>query len=146
MSVYWLTPVTGLSPATLGGERIMIAGENAEAFRSMMYKIHPRLLLTFKSALLVSGDGDKCGPDGGEADIHLKPPGPVVFDGSSLVLSHCGEAFLERLPDPEEAVARLHAADPALRSGLEQPPYGDWLNYAVQWWSLGYRVMLLKEE
>ncbi|WP_199618831.1 hypothetical protein [Paenibacillus alkalitolerans] len=146
MTVYWLTPVTALSPATLGAERIKLNGEDAETFRRAMHAIHPRLLLSFKSALLLSDEEDVCGAQGDEDSLDLESEGPIVFDGGSRQLSHCAEAFLDRLPDPAEAAALVRAAEPALKIELQRPPFDCWLEAAALWWSQGYRVMLLKEE
>jgi hypothetical protein len=146
LSVYWLTPVKALSPVTLGGERIKIGGEDAETFRRAMHAIHPRLLLSFKSALLLSDDEDMCGTQEDEGALVLESDGPIVFGDGFLQLSHCGEAFLDRLPNPAEAAALLSAAKPYLKAALRRPPIDSWLETAAAWWAQGYRVMLLKEE
>lgn len=129
---YWLTPVTLGETVDLSAERIPLDASDAEALRAQAAKGHPRLLPSFKAALLVEGADGACGP--GDAELDLARPSDVALVGA-FALSHCGEAFLDRLLSPEEALAA--AATLPDDAALER---------ARDWWRRGYRVMMLKEE
>lgn len=139
MPAYWLVPMTRSEPVTLGSERVALSAAEGEALRRMFAAAHPRLLPSFKLALLVGGDEDACGPENGEALPPLSSPGDIVLDGG-LSLSHCGHAFVERLAAPAEALRAIEAVFP------EEGAADELAARVRDWWRQGYRAMLLKEE
>ncbi|WNR46414.1 hypothetical protein [Paenibacillus roseipurpureus] len=143
MTRYWFTPILGYAPLRLGAERFCVpASEELDAFRSAASQQHPRLLTLFKASLLLSDDEDLCGSDLVELD--LTQSGDVVFDGSPLHLSHCAEAFMDRLLPVKEAVGlvkQLEASATADRSS-----HLAWIKLWLGWLEAGYDVVLLRED
>lgn len=146
MSHFWLTPVTTAPFVVLGDEREKVGGAAWEAFRRRLGAVHPRLVPLFKSQLLAADEGEAAhsgagigavcgGADGFELDI----PGPIAFDGSFYTLSHCGEAFFDRLLDPEDA---LPLAESLVDEALTEPERS-WLDAMCRWWRQGRFVVLL---
>ena len=107
MTRYWLTPIVGYSPLVLGADRLDCSPlTKLEAFRELANGRHPRLLSMFKASLLLSDDEEICGSELVELDLsHFEA---IVFDGDPYHLSHCAEAFLDRLLKREEAWASCH--------------------------------------
>ncbi|OCT17125.1 hypothetical protein A8709_24380 [Paenibacillus pectinilyticus] len=143
MTRYWLTPIVSYSPLTLGAARMDIpAASDFEAFRQMAAHQHPRLLPMFKASLLLSDDEDVCGSELVELDLTLEED--LVFNGEPLHLSHCAEAFLDRLLTNQEAGLLLSVMEEEAGS-LEGPPKG-WLKQWREWLEAGYDIVLLRED
>jgi len=134
MKAYWLTPVSSTEPLTLAPPRIALSPEEGEALRRLAAEAHPRLLPSFKLALLLGEDGEACGI-GADAAVPLEGDGDVVLTGP-LAASPCAVAFAERLLAPEEALRLAEKLAP-------EAPHAATLR---GWWSSGLRAMLIKEE
>jgi hypothetical protein len=143
MARFWLTPVTAWSPLMFGEQRILCEDQAAfHDWRQSLYAVNPRLLPLFKAGLLLS-DGEEddealsCGID--DELIDWASGKAIVFDGQPLHLSHCGEAFLDRLLQPKDALALLVNANIEVQDQIWSPLFTEWL---LQGWS----VIVLKEE
>ncbi|MGF7031976.1 hypothetical protein J2T17_002895 [Paenibacillus mucilaginosus] len=144
MAAYWLVPLDAAEEAVvLGGDRILLEPEERRtAFMETLKELHPRLALTFKSHLLPGEEeAEACGLDagafalsGGES-IHLRHPGGKPGDG--WVLSHCAEAYLDRLLTPAEIAEHLASA-----GGQAE----EWVRIMRSWASGGRGIILLREE
>jgi hypothetical protein len=148
--VFWLAPIVTRNPFTIGSERIHCAGERFQQFRERVQQLSsPRFLLMFKSELLLSdelSDDDLVACGNMEislpsfADCH-----PIVFDHSPFVLSHCAEAFIDRLPTPKEWRLFLHehlTYDGSSWSEDERV----WLDAIARWSNCNYEIVLIREE
>ncbi|MBP1992821.1 hypothetical protein [Paenibacillus eucommiae] len=142
MPRYWLTPVLGRSPLRLGAERILgqPLGE-FEAFRQMMHGLHPRLLPLFKADLLLSDDEELCGSNM-DVQLDLSEAGELIFNGEPLHLSHCGEAFLDRLLRNEEAAALLLLDKGDLWTDAQL----GWKHICIEWLQRGWSIIILRED
>jgi|GEM_PF-2045875 len=117
MARYWLTPVTAKEPLTLGAGRLICEPqEELERLRELLAGLHPRLLPLFKASLLPGDDADACGSE--EAEPDWAGGRDIRFDGLPLTLSHCGEAFIDRLLSPREALALLGEAGFGAQSNI----------------------------
>jgi hypothetical protein len=153
MPKIWLVPLTTTSPVTIGADRIALHEvPEWETFRQALQAIHPRLLPLFKAHLLPAADEDGlvCGADE-EESFALDGMGDIVFAGAegqgALRLSHCAEAFLERLLPPEEALRLAEEAGAALRlDEAEQPSLlREWMEMLLVWWRQGRSAVVLAE-
>lgn len=143
MTRYWLTPIVGYSPLVLGRERVVVpSGEDLESFRMAASNLHPRLLPMFKASLLLSDDEDVCGSDLVEFD--LTQSGDLVFDGNPFHLSHCAEAFLDRLLPVKEALVFVKKMEESFDPS--QGPHGAWSKQWLAWLEAGYELVLLRED
>lgn len=155
---YWLTPVVEKQPLRLGSARLYCEPvQELESLRAKLATVHPRLLPMFKANLLLSDDEDACGSEIGRID--LLEACELVFDGSPLRLSHCGEAFLDRiLPVPEaesyvrawlerEGIQSLLSRNEenASASGLSELQ-GYWIKRLLEFLESGWEVILLRED
>ncbi|MCD1261534.1 hypothetical protein B5M42_022280 [Paenibacillus athensensis] len=144
MARYWLTPVTAKEPLTLGGERLVCEPQaELERLREQLAKLHPRLLPMFKASLLPGDEeAEACGDEAAEPD--WGGGDDIRFDGVSLMLSHCAEAFIDRLLSPREALTLL---DEAGAEGEEVfVSSARWLGVMRQWLAAGCEVILLRED
>lgn len=146
MSAYWLTPIVSREPLTLGAERLRLAPEaSVAAFRAGLHEFHPRALMLFKAAILPADESyEACGTDA--LPFQLEADGDIVFDGSRLVLSHCGEALLDRLlgaGETRQALAAALSGGEFLKAAPEAPL---WCERMSDWLDRGCEVVLLKEE
>ncbi|MCI3919723.1 hypothetical protein MO973_05695 [Paenibacillus sp. TRM 82003] len=141
MTTYWLIPLTRSEPVTLGSERVALSADEGETIRGRFASAHPRLLPSFKEALLIGGDDEACGVgEGADGILPLRGGEEIALTGA-LSLSHCGEAFVERLIAPEEALRIFEAsASPTAATALAAE------ERVLMWWRQGCSVMLLKEE
>jgi hypothetical protein len=153
MSRLWLVPLTTTSPVTIGADRIALHEvPEWETFRQALQAVHPRLLPLFKAHLLPAGDEDGlvCGADG-EESFALDGAGDIVFKGAedqgALRLSHCAEAFLERLLPPEEALRLVGEAGAGLQldEAAQPSPQQAWRDRMTAWWGQGLAVVVLAE-
>ncbi|TXK77124.1 hypothetical protein [Paenibacillus sp. N3.4] len=143
MARYWLTPIIDTTPFTLGAERIECAPlSELEAFRELAHKSHPRLLPMFKSNLLLSDDEDVCGSE--LAELDLLDEKAIVFNGNPYYLSHCAEAFLDRLLKPQQASEFVSSMD--LSEFTPQANAQAWRKQWHHWLKSGYDVILLRED
>lgn len=141
MTRYWLTPIAGYSPLILGADRLDCSPlTKLEAFREMANGKHPRLLSMFKANLLLSDDEEICGSELVELD--LTHSDAVVFDGDPFHLSHCAEAFLDRLLKREEALDLVSSLDDSALDAQQII----WKNQWLRWLELGCDVILLRED
>jgi hypothetical protein len=143
MAAYWLTPLTSEEPVTFGAQRIRCAGPQFETFRNKLHAAaNPRFLLAFKADLLLETEGDEgvCGP-GVELGVPLADGGAICFDDTTrLQLSHCAEAFLQRLPLPREW--RTWFAD---QHHVWDEQEWQWLRLLQQWADHDWTIVLIKE-
>lgn len=139
---YWLTPIMGYSPLVLGAHRLDCKPlPELEAFRELVKAKHPRLLLMFKSSLLFSDDEEICGSELAELDLSWS--GDIVFDGDPFLLSHCAEAFLDRLEKRREV---LNQVSSLVEDSILDAQQTDWANQWLRWLESGYDVILLRED
>jgi hypothetical protein len=143
MSRYWLTPVLSRLPLKLGADRISCeASADLDAFRAKLHRVHPWLLPMFKTSLLLSDDDEACGSI--TTEIKLSQGQELIFDGEPFDLSHCAEAFFDRLLYPEKIVFLLNFdANP---SSDWTPDQLNWLEHISKWLHEGHEVILLRED
>ncbi|KIL41725.1 hypothetical protein SD70_04970 [Gordoniibacillus kamchatkensis] len=144
MSHFWLTPVTTAPFVVLGDERVQAESGAAEAFRKRLHAVHPWLLPLFKARLLAGESeaahgGSACGAADGSIPS-LAVSGPIIFGSGHHTLSHCGEAFFERLLAPADALALASSLAGAL-AGRERT----WLDAMCRWWRQERFVVLFGE-
>ncbi|MNI21359.1 hypothetical protein D3C73_748790 [compost metagenome] len=145
MTRYWLTPIIQKEPLVLGAERICCEPIHVlEPLREAFQDIHPRLLPMFKASLLLSDEEDLCGDD--EAEVDWDSGADIHLDGSPLVLSHCAEAFLDRLLSAIEVKRLLvdftiNDSDKAVNE-LQML----WIQYMNDWLNHGWEIILLRED
>jgi hypothetical protein len=145
MPRYWLTPIIQMSPLRLGSDRIICdPTAEFEAFRGRLQSVHPRLLPMFKASLLLSEEDGLCGSDDGTMDWNSGRD--LVFDGDPLYLSHCAEAFLDRLLATPEAAALLLAASKSNQDADWTVMQAHWLDLCLNWLKEGHEVILLRED
>ncbi|MDU0201647.1 hypothetical protein ACYEXS_02770 [Paenibacillus sp. MAH-36] len=140
MTRYWLTPIVNNSPLMFGADRINCTPLKAlESFREMANGKHPRLLAMFKSSLLLSDDEELCGSELVELDLEQFKA--ISFDGEPFHLSHCAEAFLDRLLTRKEALELVSS----LKCDVDSE-HSNWINQWLRWLESGYDVILLRED
>jgi hypothetical protein len=134
MAGYWLTAVVGTDPAVLPKGRVRLTTEDGETLRRLAAAAHPRLLPSFKLGMLLGDDDEACGADADVSPLPLDEPIALELSGPFAV-SHCGAAFLDRLPHPAEALALAAALPPVSH-----------VRTLLAWWREGKGAILLKEE
>lgn len=141
MTRFWLTPIVSYTPLVLGADRINCTPLIAvDKFRELANGGHPRLLAMFKSSLLLSDDEDLCGSELVELDLGHSDA--IRFDGNPFHLSHCAEAFLDRLLTRNEAVQLVLS----LNEGDLNAESIRWKNQWLRWLESGCDVILLRED
>lgn len=144
MTSYWLTPIESYSPLILGAERIHCVPLAAlESFRELAGRMHPRLLPMFKASLLLSDDEELCGSD--LVDLDLSQSEAIAFDGKPFHLSHCGEAFLDRLLSKEEVLKLVGTLELGDLEG-DAVHLSMWRQEWLKWLESGCDVILLRED
>lgn len=166
MSKLWLTPVQwDGARALLGQERFALEpADDANDFLRRLREAHPKLLLTFKAALL-PGDEDEayCGAgaltlaldsgatlrllaeDAADLDDSKDQDGPDGAPGYTehpevMQMSHCAVAYFHQLPSAPEALRWLRQVEtPADQT------QASWLGAMLAWLSDGFQVIALKE-
>jgi hypothetical protein len=144
MNRYWLTPIVNKSPLRFGAARICCEPiRELDVFRESAQKLHPRLLPLFKASLLLSDDEEHCGSE--LDDLALSDKKEIVFDGNPYHLSHCAEAFLDRLLSLQEAKGLVSSLDV---SGLEGQSeiHQHWKKQWLLWLESSWDVILLRED
>ncbi|MBA2938109.1 hypothetical protein HZF08_07305 [Paenibacillus sp. CGMCC 1.16610] len=140
MTRYWLTPIVNDSPLVLGADRIHCTPlKELESLRELANGKHPRLLAMFKSSLLLSDDEELCGSELVELDLEQFEA--ISFDGKPFHLSHCAEAFLDRLLTRKEALELVSC----LKCDVDSE-HSNWINQWLRWLESGYDVILLRED
>ncbi|NEW05244.1 hypothetical protein GK047_04315 [Paenibacillus sp. SYP-B3998] len=141
---YWLTPIVNKSPLKFGKARVNCEPLlELESLRNLSHQLHPRLLPMFKASLLLSDDEDVCGST--YTELNLSDANEVVFDGHPYHLSHCAEAFLERVLRPAEALGFVSSMDLNVLEGVSgQSKY--WRRLWIEWLESGWEVILLRED
>ncbi|SDC73185.1 hypothetical protein SAMN02799630_01322 [Paenibacillus sp. UNCCL117] len=154
MTTYWLVPAAWEGhDIVLGRERLKLSPEELRnSFCQSLQAAHPRLLLLFKAHLLLSDDSaEACGADG--LAVALSESGDIRLSGASeeqkesgepsdalaWSLSHCGEAYLNGLMSPSEAVAKLALV-------RVEPEARSWYEAMRDWLAEGRIVMMLRED
>ncbi|KPV61191.1 hypothetical protein QJ48_01295 [Paenibacillus sp. A3] len=152
MSDFWLVPLSwDGETALLGGDRFLLEPENLRMrFLEAMGRIHPRLLMMFKAHLLPEDEsGEVCGTE--ELPFALAQSGDIrlstAAEHSESVavtdapptwhLSHCAEAYLNRVLTAREAAGLLRQAE-------AEPER--WLSAMRTWTATGRQVILLRED
>lgn len=156
MEVHWLVPWrTGEMPA-IGAQRLRLSDAgvvDVGQFRRKLESFHKRLLMLFKSELLLADedeiadseiDGAACGVE--ELELPLGQAGELTFGSGGYRLSGCAEALLDRALTAAEAL-------PLWREVLEAATNEGWpegeltlLRLAESWTLSGHIVVLLREE
>jgi hypothetical protein len=149
MSRLWLTPVhinDNEQTVTFLTDRLVLQPANAaECFLDIAKAIHPRMLLAFKSNLLLSEESElACGVD--ELPFVLDGDGIIIFGQGSLELSHCAQAYLDRLPSSREMGEWLLRAAAKANGEPQGDPIRLWFEKMLEWHKQGYAVILLKED
>ncbi|XOK58948.1 hypothetical protein ACJ7K1_20525 [Paenibacillus elgii] len=155
MSDFWLVPLSwDGETALLGGERLRLEPEGLRMrFLEAMGQVHPRLLMMFKAHLLPEDEsGEVCGTEElpfalvQSGDIRLSTAAEhseVMTDDADAPptwrLSHCAEAYLNRMLTAREAAALLRQAE-------AEPEAGRWLDAMRTWTAGGRQVILLRED
>ncbi|MFC0216322.1 hypothetical protein ACFFK0_28395 [Paenibacillus chartarius] len=143
MPQLWLCPIRTDEPVTIGADRMTVEADSPEwmTFRQSLHAVHPRLLPLFKADLLLADDEDgreACGGREEDAAVSLAAGGEIVLDERhDMPLSHCAEAFLDRLLTPQEALS--------LWASAAQPPQGVWSELLLAWWGRGLSPILLAQ-
>ncbi|SFL32251.1 hypothetical protein SAMN03159341_10580 [Paenibacillus sp. 1_12] len=130
------------------GRIALIPDEARGLFLSLMKSVHPGMLLLFKSHMLLSEDAEEaCGVDELPFDLGDIEE-PILFGQDGIELSHCAEAYMDRLPSIREMTEWLQIARdrlssyPELENGIES----DWLSAMQAWVSQGSQIILLRED
>ncbi|KZE76452.1 hypothetical protein AV654_23615 [Paenibacillus elgii] len=156
MSDFWLVPLSwNGETAVLGGGRLRLEPEDLRMrFLETMGRIHPRLLMMFKAHLLPEDEsGEVCGTE--ELPFALAQSGDIrlsaaesseamnddVGEHPTWRLSHCAEAYLNRILTAREAAALLRQAEADPESEAER-----WLDAMRTWTAGGRQVILLRED
>ncbi|MDO3678175.1 hypothetical protein [Paenibacillus ehimensis] len=150
MSDFWLVPLSwDGETALLGGERLRLEPEGLRMrFTEAMGRIHPRLLMMFKAHLLPEDEsGGVCGTE--ELPFALAQSGDIRLSAAAehsdtdapptWRLSHCAEAYLNRMLTAWEAEALLRQAE-------AEPEAERWLDTMRTWTAGGRQVILLRED
>jgi hypothetical protein len=150
MSVFWLTPIRFEEKTTIlcAGRIAMEPQEARERFLSLLKSVHPGMLLLFKSHMLLSeAEEAACGVDELPFDLSFEEA-EIVFGEDALELSHCAEAYLDRLPTVTEMTEWLRVASSRITvfPEMEQGNEGIWLAAMHDWVAQGIQVILLREE
>ncbi|SEB41438.1 hypothetical protein [Paenibacillus sp. GP183] len=142
MSRYWMTPILNRLPLKLGADRIS-CGATAEldTFRAKLHLLHPWLLPMFKTSLLLSEDDEACGSM--TTEIEWSHAQELVFDGEPFHLSHCAEAFFDRLLGAEQVYSLLNFE---VERHDWTPIQVNWLEHMSNWLRKGQEVILLRED
>ncbi|WP_248926630.1 hypothetical protein [Paenibacillus hamazuiensis] len=146
MPAYWLTPVRATSAGVLFGKErtVLEPSREAELFRQKLHEVHPRLLPMFKANLLLSDEAIlQCGVD--ELPFELGNGEDICFAEveAALKLSHCAEAFMDRLLAASEGEMLCRRA---LEPDTWVNPLGEWLGLMLGWFEAGFQVILLRED
>ncbi|SCW48682.1 hypothetical protein SAMN04487970_100972 [Paenibacillus tianmuensis] len=154
MSDFWLVPLSwDGETALLGGERLRLEPADLRMrFLEAMGRIHPRLLMMFKAHLLPEDEsGEVCGTEelpfalAQSGDIRLSAaaePSETMAVTDALPtwrLSHCAEAYLNRMLTAREAAGLLRQVE-------AEPEAERWLNAMRTWTASGRQVILLRED
>ncbi|KEQ27202.1 hypothetical protein [Paenibacillus tyrfis] len=154
MSDFWLVPLSwDGETALLGEERLRLEPEDLRMrFLETMGRIHPRLLMMFKAHLLPEDEsGEVCGTE--ELPFALAQSGDIRLSAAAEPsetmavadapptwrLSHCAEAYLNRMLTAREAAALLRQAE-------AEPEAERWLDAMRTWTAGGRQVILLRED
>ncbi|MBD0379149.1 hypothetical protein [Paenibacillus sedimenti] len=144
MTKYWLTPIIHKFPLQFGADRVCCEPlHELDSFREAAHKLHPRLLPMFKASLLLSDDEELCGSELIELD--LSDVYEIVFDGRPYHLSHCAEAFLDRILNPQEVLQLVSTMDDN-NSELSSDKQLLWKQLWLDWLKSGWDVILLRED
>jgi len=149
MSKLWLTPVLigeTEQTVTLLNERVELQpAEAADRFLAWMKSVHSRMLMSFKSNLLLSEEAElACGVD--ELPFELDSDEPVIFGIGPLELSFCAQAYIDRLPSHKEMGEWLEIAVSQASGLREDDPAAQWVELMRDWHRHGYLITILKEE
>jgi len=149
MARYWLTPVLCEDEdVILLKEREELSAEQAAELMNRLKTVHPRMLVSFKANLLLSEEAEAaCGVD--EVPFALSSGESIVFGaegaGETLELSHCAQAYLDRLPSAAEFAAWLIEAE-ALLQGDGGSGLLSFVHTMRSWLERGWSVTLLRED
>ncbi|MCZ8518745.1 MULTISPECIES: hypothetical protein [Paenibacillus] len=144
VAVYWLVPLdAGEQAVVLGADRIRLEPEDRRsAFLDRLRSLHPRLPLTFKAHLLPGEEeAEACGLDA--ADLELSGGESIRLrysfgtEEEGWMLSHCAEAYFDRLLTPGEIRELL---------GRAGDPGDEWLKMMRLWTEQGRGIIMLRED
>jgi hypothetical protein len=150
MSTFWLTPVLMNEQTTVlsAGRMELVPQEARESLLALLKSVHPGMLILFKSNLLLSEDAEAaCGVD--ELPFELQyTDEDIVFEQDELELSHCAQAYLDRLASVNEMSEWLRAAAIKLSmiQGSEHSPESGWIQAMQSWSEQGKHIILLRED
>lgn len=148
MAAYWLIPVQWNGDcALLGEDRLLLEPEEARIqFMEAFQTVHPRLLLSFKAELLLGDEAlEACGTEslpfdlgqGQAIRLTTGEPQQEQPDQAGYLLSHCGEAYFNRLMTPQEASTLM----PKVIPGKDTQR---WVEAVREWLAQGRHVILLR--
>jgi hypothetical protein len=139
MAMNWLVPIVQETPLTFGAMRFPLNGLSAAEFLQKLSTVHPRCLMSFKAHLLLSDDSEEvCG--GSELAIDWAGHQDITMEGT-LVLSHCAEAFFDRISEATEILVHI---DKLMMLDWDQTQF-IWLKQMQQWLMNGYRIIVIRE-
>ncbi|WP_282941500.1 hypothetical protein [Paenibacillus sp. RC67] len=144
MRSYWLAPVLFEGESVLlSADRFeLLPRETGERFLQWVKLVHPRLLVPFKSNLLLSEDAEiRCGVD--QLPFELESGAQIIFSPELLELSHCAQAYIDKRPIGNEMGNMLQKALDQLGSEASDEPIAGWLHTMKKWNEAGYRILLL---
>jgi hypothetical protein len=145
----WLTPIRfedQHEQIVLLADRFeLLPTEAGGRFLKLAKSVHPRMLVTFKSNLLLSEEAElACGVD--ELPFELGNGEPIAFGHDTLGLSHCAQAYLDRLPTCREMEQWIAAAVKLTADIPETMVEREWLELMSSWLQKGNLITLLREE
>jgi hypothetical protein len=148
MTRFWLTPLLSKDPLILGSERIScVPSPELDTFRVILQGVHPRLLPLFKAELLLSDDDDEsCGSDMTLEELELDGGETIEFDSERLIVSHCAEAFLDRVLTVSETQKLLQQAEQKLQAIEPNASHLHWIQQMKLWSSRNWEIILLRED
>lgn len=145
---YWLTPVLCEDEDVILLEgREELPAEEAVEFMRRLKTVHPRMLVSFKANLLLSEEAEAaCGVD--EVPFALSSGESIIFGpaAEALELSHCGQAYLDRLPSAREFGEWLSQAETGLLADEASSRMLGWVRMMKSWHDRGWSVTLLRED
>ncbi|ULL17622.1 hypothetical protein DVH26_26105 [Paenibacillus sp. H1-7] len=144
MGKYWLVPIVYEGTVMiLSDERIALAPQPAaERFLQLAKSVHPRMLIPFKANLLLSDDSEAaCGVD--ETPFDLASGKPIRFGDGMLELSHCAEAYLDKVPTTAEMRHHLQQCHELKAPATADEPIAGWLHTMNKWNEKGFSILLL---
>jgi len=137
---YWLSPITNITPFTIGKERFKINEKDALTLRSLFTAMQPFFVPFLKTHILPEGENeDVCGVE----SFSLEGKEAMIFDGKQRRLSKCAYGFIHKLPTLKEiAEKRATYVEELSAVKREHPAY---MEQIESWWDKNWIVVIFKE-